>query len=91
MCARGMLAVFLLEFLEIVCMTKGSKVAEWEAPPFLSTQQLSMLSYGGASTVFSDYTKFAVKGGYAVLRKYASSVNDTIVSLNIMKRIIIAT
>ena len=67
-----MLAVFLLEFLEIVCMTKGSKVAEWEAPPFLSTptrQELSMLVYGGASTVFSDYTKLrkfapmAVKGG----------------------------
>ena len=43
-------------------MTKGSKVAEWEAPPFLSTptrQELSMLVYGGASTVFSDYTKVA--------------------------------
>jgi hypothetical protein len=51
-------SVFLLEFLEIVCMTKGSKVAEWEAST-PTRQELSMLVYGGASTVFSDYTKVA--------------------------------
>ena len=61
-----MLAVFYREFLEIVFMTKGSKVDGWEAPPFLlmpTRQELSMWVYGGASTVFSTILK---------LREYAS-------------------
>jgi hypothetical protein len=55
------------------CMTKGSKVDRWEAPPFSST----------GITVFSDYTKVAriimrlIKGGtrYCANRRFRISIS----------------
>ena len=51
-------------------MTKGSKVDRWEAPPFSSTGL-----YGGASAVFSDYTKVARGTRYCANMRFRISIS----------------